>query len=309
MATQYAKTKKYINRLGFGAWQLGNTDFWGYMSFDEGVELVKQAYNNGIRLFDTAPGYASGLSESILGAALADHREDVVFNTKFGHTADGETDFSVFSLREQIYESLERLQTNYLDSILLHNPSQDILEGNTLHFQELQKIKEEGLINAYGVSIDTYEEFETVLDFVEVDVIEILFNIFFQDARELLRRAAEKGISIIAKVPLDSGWLTGKYDEKSEFDGIRSRWDDETIERRSELVKEVKHICKSDNLTKYAIGFILSFPEITAVIPGMKNSEQILDHVENASYVISEDIKKKLIKLYDKKIKNNPINW
>ena len=178
--TIYACTDKTINRLGFGTWQLGNTDFWGYMSVDEGVELVKTAIAKGINFFDTAPGYASGLSESILGASILNQRESVVINTKFGHTADGETDFSVFSLREQIYESLERLQTDYLDSIILHNPSMDILEGNTQHFQELQKLKEEGLIRAYGVSIDTYEEFKAVLDHVKVDVVEILFNIFFQ---------------------------------------------------------------------------------------------------------------------------------
>jgi aryl-alcohol dehydrogenase-like predicted oxidoreductase len=309
MATQYAKTKKYINRLGFGAWQLGNTDFWGYMSFDEGVELVKQAYQKGIRFFDTAPGYAAGMSESILGSALAEHRDQVVINTKFGHTADGETDFSVFSLREQIYESLERLQTSYLDSILLHNPSLDILQGKTLHFKELKKIKEEGLIKAYGVSIDTYEEFETVLKHVKLDVIEILFNIFFQDVTPLFKKAHDLGISIIAKVPLDSGWLTGKYDESSEFEGIRSRWDDETISRRAELIKDVKEICKSDDLTKYAISFILSFNEITAVIPGIKNNEQLDNHVENASFTLSEDIKDQLTKLFNEKIKGNPLSW
>ena len=309
MVTQYAKTKKYINRLGFGAWQLGNTDFWGYMSFDEGVELVNQAYHKGIRFFDTAPGYASGMSESILGSALTEHRDQVVINTKFGHTAGGETDFSVFSLREQIYESLERLQTSYLDSILLHNPSQEILEGKTLHFQELEKIKEEGLIKAYGVSIDTYEELETVLKNVELDVVEILFNVFFQDVIPLFKEAHAKGISLIAKVPLDSGWLTGKYDETSEFDGIRSRWDDETIARRAKLIKEVKQICKSDQLTKYAMSFILSFPEITAVIPGIKNVEQLQDHIENEAFVMPEEMKQKLIKLYQKKIKNNPLSW
>ena len=309
MAKEYAKTKKYINRLGFGAWQLGNTDFWGYMSFDEGVELVKQAYQKGIRFFDTAPGYASGMSETILGTALNEHRDQVVINTKFGHTADGETDFSVFSLREQIYASLERLQTDYLDSILLHNPSFEILEGKTLHFQELEKIKEEGLIKAYGVSIDTYEELETVLKHVKLDVIEILFNIFFQDAIPLLKKAHDQGISIIAKVPLDSGWLTGKYDETSEFEGIRSRWDDETIARRAKLIKEVKKICKSDQLTKYAISFILSFNEVTAVIPGIKNSEQLDDHLNNAAFEIPEDMKQKLIKLFEKNIKHNPLSW
>ncbi|MDX9691901.1 MAG: aldo/keto reductase [Acholeplasmataceae bacterium] len=309
MAKKYANTKKYINRLGFGAWQLGNTDFWGYMAIEDGVALVKEAIKSGINFFDTAPGYAYGLSESIIGQAVKDCRDKVVINTKFGHTASGETDFSVFSLREQIYESLERLQTDYLDSILLHNPSMDILEGKTLHFQELAKIKEEGLIRAYGVSIDTYEEFRAVLDHVEVDVVEILFNIFFQEARPLFNEAHQKGISIITKVPLDSGWLTGKYDEFSEFEGIRSRWDDETILRRANLVREIKDLTHAEVLTKYSLGFILSFKEVTAVIPGIKNIEQLKDHIENLSYELPSSLKEAFIQLYDEKIKDEPLYW
>ena len=309
MLRTYANTKKEINRLGFGGWQLGNTDFWGYMAIEDGVDLVKKAIAQGINFFDTAPGYASGLSESIIGEAVKQIRDQIVINTKFGHTASGETDFSPFSLRDQINESLDRLKTDYLDSIILHNPSMDILEGNTIHFEELQKLKEEGLIKAYGVSIDTYEEFEAVIKYLDVDVVEILFNIFFQESLPLFKKAKEKGISIIAKVPLDSGWLTGKYDETSEFEGIRMRWDDETIERRAKLVKKVKKIVGSEELTKYAIGFILSFDEITAVIPGIRNEDQLLDHLQNVNYVMPDKIKQKLIKLYEDHIKKEPLSW
>ncbi len=302
-------TKLKINKLGFGSWQLGNTDFWGYMSVDEGIELVKEAVNGGINFFDTAPGYAAGLSESIIGTAIKGQRKKVFISTKFGHTADGETDFSVFSLREQIYESLERLETDYLDSILLHNPSMIILEGKTKHFQELEKLKKEKMIRSYGVSIDTYEEFRTVLDHVKVDIVEILFNVFFQEASQLFQEAHQKGIKIIVKVPLDSGWLSGKYDEFSEFEGIRSRWDDETIQRRAALIREVKEITQADGLVKYAIGFISSYPEVTAVIPGMKNLMQLKQHLSYKDFVIPETIKEKLIDLYQKKIKDNPLYW
>jgi len=302
-------TKLKINRLGFGSWQLGNTDFWGYMSVDEGIELVKEAIRGGVNFFDTAPGYAAGISESIIGTAIKGQREKVFISTKFGHTADGETDFSVFSLREQIYESLERLETDYLDSILLHNPSMAILEGETRHFEELEKLKEEKMIRAYGVSIDTVEEFRAVLDNVKVDIVEILFNVFFQDASALFKEAHRKGIKIITKVPLDSGWLSGKYDEFSEFEGIRSRWDDETIQRRAALIRDVKEITKADDLVKYAIGFILSYPEVTAVIPGIKNLTQLNDHLANKNFVLPEEMKEKLIELYQKKIKDNPLYW
>lgn len=306
---EYAHTKKKVNRLGFGSWQLGNTEFWGYMSVEDGVQLVKHAIKKGINFFDTAPGYASGMSETIIGMAIKDQRDRVVINTKFGHTADGETDFSVFSLRKQITESLERLQTDYIDSLLLHNPGFDILEGKTLHVQELKKLKEEGLIRAFGVSIDTKEELDTVLDHLEIDVIEILFNVFFQDVSKSFKKAHAKGISLIAKVPLDSGWLTGKYDEFSEFEGIRMRWDDETIDRRAKLVRKCKDITQSEDLTPFAMQFILSYDEITTVIPGIKNVDQLRDHLEYVKETISPETKEAFIKLYNEEIKDNPLPW
>jgi aryl-alcohol dehydrogenase-like predicted oxidoreductase len=307
--TNYAKTGKKIHRIGFGAWQLGNTEFWGHMSVEEGIALVDEAIQKGVCLFDTAPGYASGLSETIIGLAVQGRREDVVINTKFGHTAEGETDFSVFSLRDQIQSSLNRLQTDYLDSIVLHNPSMDILLGQTMHVEELKKLKAEGLIRSFGVSIDTLEEFEAVLDHLEIDVVEILFNIFFQDPAKLFEKAHQKGISIIAKVPLDSGWLTGKYDEFSEFEGIRSRWDDQTILRRAELVKDLKAIVKADDLTPYAINFILSFPEVTAVIPGIRTSEQLQKHLHHKDYVLTKTMKQAMQDLYKNKIEKDPLPW
>jgi aryl-alcohol dehydrogenase-like predicted oxidoreductase len=307
--THYAKTNKYIHRLGFGSWQLGNTDFWGHMSIEDGVELVRHAIKKGVNFFDTAPGYAHGLSETIIGIASEGKREDIVINTKFGHTADGETDFSIFSLREQIHASLERLQTDYLDSLILHNPAMNILEGKTPHFQELAKLKEEGIIRAYGVSIDTYEEFEATLNHTDVDVIEILFNVFFQEPAKLFAKAHQKGISIIAKVPLDSGWLTGKYDEFSEFEGIRTRWDDETILRRAQLVRDLKKITRAKDITRYAIGFVLSFPEVTAVIPGIKSIAQLDEHVKHQDFKISADMKQAMIELYETKIKDEPLYW
>lgn len=307
--TNYAKEGKHIHRLGFGSWQLGNTEFWGYMSKEDGIELVKEAVSMGVNFFDTAPGYAHGLSEQIIGQAVKDQREKVFISTKFGHTADGETDFSPLSMREQLQSSLDRLDTTYVDALLLHNPPIEILEGKTEHNLFAKELKDEGLIRGFGVSIDTKEEFELVLENLNVDYIEILFNIFFQDVIPCFKRAHEKGIKLIAKVPLDSGWLTGKYDENSDFEGIRTRWDDETIERRAMLVRELKKITRQEELTRYAISFILSFPEITTVIPGIKHIKHLKDHIKHHDFKISDDMKQEMIKLYHDHIKDNPLPW
>lgn len=303
----YAKTNKTINRIGFGAWQLNNP-LWGEMSYQAGIDLVKAALSKGINFFDTAPGYGSGQSEIILGQAIQGQREHVVINTKVGHLADGTSDFSVSSLEQQVRASLKRLHTDYIDSVILHNPDRSILAGKTSHFDKLRELKAQGLIRAFGVSIDTYEDLMIVLQNVDLDVIEILFNVFFQGPAQGFQLASRKNVSLIVKVPLDSGWLTGKYGHQSHFTGIRARWSPAVIERRADLVDEVKAISKTEALVPIALGFILSYSEITAVIPGIKDETQLQSILE-CEHTIADEIKNQLIKLYDDKLKKNPLPW
>ena len=142
---------KAFERMGFGAWQLGNSEFFDAMSMEEGIKLVQKSVKLGVRFFDTAPGYASGMSETILGIALQDVRDKVFINSKFGHRADGSSSFDELTMESAVHESLERLKTSYLDSLILHNPAMDILQGKTKHFQEMKRLKEIGLIHHYGV--------------------------------------------------------------------------------------------------------------------------------------------------------------
>ena len=107
------KFKQEVTALGFGAWQLGSTgDFFEEMDIDYGVNLVREAYYKGITFYDTAPGYSDGNSESILGKALKDVREEVFINTKVGHGPNGENEFSPEGIETSINRSLKRLQTN-----------------------------------------------------------------------------------------------------------------------------------------------------------------------------------------------------
>ncbi|MBU0996429.1 MAG: aldo/keto reductase [Firmicutes bacterium] len=305
----YPNSKKLASRLGFGSWQLGNAEFWSPMTEQEGVMLVKEAVKNGITFFDTAPGYASGKSEVILGIALKDSREQVIINSKFGHRADGRSDFSSASIEEAIHESLDRLQTSYLDSLILHNPGKDILSGQTDHFKVLKKMQEKGLILAYGVSIDSVEELKLTLENTDSLVIEIMYNVFHQISEEWLNQAKEKGVAIIAKVPLDSGWLSGKYDQFTVFTGIRDRWSFDDKKRRFDLCQKLRFFTRDKNLTKYALGFIKSIDAITCIIPGIHSMDHLLMNLEFAEYDMPDSLKKQFIKLYESEIKNNPLPW
>lgn len=300
---------KTFEKMGFGAWQLGNSEFFDAMSMEEGIELVNKSVELGVWFFDTAPGYASGKSESILGIALKNVRDQVFINSKFGHRADGSSNFDERTMESAVHESLERLQTSYLDSLILHNPSMDILQGKTKHFQEMKRLKEIGLIHHYGASIDTYDELNAVLNHTDCDVIELLFNVYAQASIPLFEEIKKRNILLIIKVPLDSGWLTGKYNEFTAFKGIKSRWTAEDIVRRSNLTKRLKTMVNDDNLTKYALGFILSYDAVGVIIPGTRTLEQLNSNLEALKYKLPNDLKTKMIDFYNSEIKNNPLPW
>ena len=298
------RARREISLLGFGGWQLGNQAFWGEMTDEEAVDLVKEAIQQGVNFFDTAPGYSNGLSEQLIGEAVKGQREKVFINTKFGHHANGLTDFSVEKIEPAIRESMQRMQTDYIDSVILHNPEFAILEGKTDHFTELKRLKKLGIIRAYGVSIDSKEELRATLDHLDVDVIEIMFNIIHQEVAQYFDEAKERGILLVIKVPLDSGWLTGKYNKEDKFTGIRARWNRDVKATRQEIIDRIREIIKDENLLHVAIGFIASFNQVTTIIPGVRNLNQLQGNKQAVKYKLEEGVRDKLIALYQSLIVN-----
>ena len=299
---------KNINKLGFGSWQLGNL-LWGTMAKAESINLVRQAVHAGVEVFDTAPGYANGLSESYLGEALYGLREKVFLSSKFGHWANDTTNFTKDLILPSLQASLARLKTHYLDALLLHNPSLAILRNEEGHFDELEKIRLKGLIHGYGASIDRVDEIEAILTNQNIQVIELLYNVFFQAPRTYLDKIASRKIKLIIKVPLDSGWLTGKYNAQATFEGIRSRWSPEVIARRGALVTELKSQFKTDILTPYALRFLYSYQAITAIIPGIKSHKQLTELLAIPQAPLSTQARLFLENFYDEKIHPHPLPW
>ncbi len=146
-------TGLHVSEVGLGAWQLGNAD-WDGPDARAAVELVHEALRLRCTLFDTAPGYGAGTSEELLGRALETRRDDVVLVSKFGHTTSGGTYFSPQRVRPALEETLGRLRTDRLDVFLLHNPPGEMLDGRHPVYPELDRLRDEGLISAYGASVD-----------------------------------------------------------------------------------------------------------------------------------------------------------
>ncbi len=297
-----------ISEISFGAWQLGNDIDFDKMSENDAIKLVECAVKAGITLYDTAPNYGRGNSERILGKALKPYRHKVFISSKFGHDSEGGTGFEVDKLETSVRNSLKRLETDYLDSLILHNPGREMLYGTHPIYKELKRLKSEGIITHYGVSVDWPEELEIVLHENEVDVIEILFNIVHQSPKKWFDEIGEKGILLMTKVPLDSGWLTGKYTKETVFKGIRSRWTEADIKSRLEIVERIKDIVGKD-IIHASLRFILDYPAVTCVIPGIRNQDQLATNIAATGYVMDKITHDRLERLYDDYIRHQNTPW
>ena len=299
-----------VSEVGFGAWQLGNESDWGSMADEEAIALVHEALDAGCNFFDTAPNYGLGKSEELLGKALKGKRDQVVISSKCGHHTDDVQSFEPERLLESVEGSLKRLNTDYLDSLLLHNPPLSALDQNSPQFKVLEKLKKEGKIRAYGASVDSGKEINQILDNTDSQIIEVMFNAFYQEPLEAMSRAYHEGVGLIVKVPLDSGWLTGKYGADSTFTGIRSRWSKEDIQFRSKLVEKVREIIGDDqSMVTIALQYILSYKEVSTVIPGARNSQQLEHNLSASKDLLSKDMKQALRGLWIEEIKGKSLPW
>ena len=307
---QLGSTGIKVSEVGFGAWQLGNARDWEGMEDNHAIRLVHEALDQGCNFFDTAPNYGGGNSESLLGEALTGRRSEAVINSKFGHHPDNTLNFDSKKIRSSVEDSLRRLKTDYLDSILLHNPPFEILTGSTDHFEVLESLKQEGKIRAYGASLDSAREMDELIRNTESQVIEVMFNIFHQEPRRAFKLAAEKNVGLIVKVPLDSGWLSGKYDENSVFTDIRSRWNVEQLKKRADFLPVLKEMLEpGESLVQLALRYTLYYQEVSTVIPGNKNLKQLNENLSASGKRISAEKAKELEEIWEQKLQAAPLGW
>jgi aryl-alcohol dehydrogenase-like predicted oxidoreductase len=294
------RTGLEVSEISFGAWQLGNDDDWAGMDDATALALVHEALEQGVNLFDTAPNYAATNSERLLGEALRGRRDQVVLVSKFGHPPDGPKDFSVARFRTSLDESLRRLRTDHLDVLLLHNPPAAMYGGGDPLWDELEKARREGRIRRYGASLDFAAEAEACLANTGSEVCEVLFNIFHQDIRRAFPLFRRRQTGVIVKVPLDSGWLTGRFGTGTGFDGVRARWTREQVEQRAALVARLSWLTADGApLARQALAYVLSYDEVSCAIPGVRSRAQLLDNVAAAGRTLPDADRRRLEELWD----------
>lgn len=166
------------------------------------------------------------------------------------------------------------------------------MNGTTApHYRVLQRLVDSGVIRAYGVSgrDDTAAEFRMIAETTGSQVIEMRFNALYQEPAAAFAQAARAGVGLIIKVPLESGWLSGKYTATSTFDEARSRWSADDITRRAALVKQFEAALPEGVSTPHAaLAHILAQPEVSTVIPGTKSLAQLRDNIAAANVTLPE---------------------
>ena len=304
------KTDLRVSEIGFGAWAIGGRAEasgtplgWGMTSDEESLATIRRARDLGVNFFDTADSYGFGRSESLLGIVLSRRRHEVVIATKVGVARDSDArlrkDFSRAHISHAVDGSLKRLRTDYIDLYQLHNPAVDDLRRDDIH-EAMDRLQEVGKIRYWGVSVNSPEEGVEIVNRGWGYALQVLYNAINQaPERELLPLAKEKGYGIIARVPLASGLLSGKFRPDAVFSGDDVRQNFLTPKRLEEVlprVDEVKSIIggAARSLAEGALQFVLANDAVSTTIPGARNVRQVEMNVAAAEGRLPADVVEKL---------------
>lgn len=315
---QLKKTELQLSSIGLGCWQMGG-DF-GEISDETAHKVLMRAIEEGIRFFDTADVYGAGQSERLLGRYIS-QRDDVVIATKYGRGQGTYPDnYNFNNLRDSVLRSQDRLERDTIDLLQLHCVPFDVLKKRDI-FDWLEELKAEGQITSFGASVETIEEADFCIEHSNVASLQIIFNLLRQEAtRSLFDSALENDVGIIARLPLASGLLTGKFSADSTFEegdhrnfnkdgdafNVGETFSGLTLEKGVELVSKINDNYKPDALSmvQLALRWCLDHSAVTSVIAGASKPDQVSQNVHAAGLEpLPDALHKKLEAFYQDEVK------
>lgn len=278
-------TELNVSVIGVGTWQFGGE--WGINYTQEMVDqILDAAHEVGINLIDTAECYGDHLSEQLIGGYISRHkREDWIIATKFGHEFHNlfsRTDrFDSQSVVKQLDNSLKALQVDYIDLYQFHSGPDAAFEQDEL-WETLDKQVQAGKIRHLGISIGKNNNIHQVKRATEVGAkaIQVVYNRLDRvPEEEVFSACAKQDLGVLARVPLASGFLSGKYKPGATFasNDVRHRQD---AEHQAKLLQEVERIAQEElpegvDMASWALAWCLKHEAVTTVIPGCKTAEQV----------------------------------
>ncbi len=316
------RTGRQVSVIGLGCWQLGAD--WGDVGEDDALAVLHAALDAGVTLLDTADVYGDGRSESLVGRALRERPgHGITVATKMGRRADPQVPeaFTLDAFRGWLDRSRRNLGVDTVDLVQLHCPPTAVFADDRV-FDALDTLVDEKVIAAYGVSVETVDEALTAIARPNLATVQIILNAFRRKPLEhVLPAAQEAGVGIIARVPLASGLLAGKYDEGTTF----AADDHRTYNRSGEAfdvgetfsgvpfdvglraARKVSALTPEGATTaQLALRWILDQPGVSTVIPGARHAAQAGANAAAADLApLPEDTLEELRQVYDTDIREH----
>ena len=308
---KFSDTKWLVSEIGIGCWAIGAD--WGNVNDEDARKTLITGFDNGVNFFDTADVYGDGRSEKFVGELIKSTSDRIYVATKAGRRLDphvGEG-YNLTNIEKFIDRSLDNLGVECIDLLQLHCPPTEVYSNDKTYVM-LDTLVKKGKILHYGFSVETVAEARESIKRPNTKSIQIIFNMFRQKPSEnFFQEAAKRNIAIIVRVPLASGMLTGKMNANSTFAendhrayningeafDIGETFSGVNFAKGLEVVEELKKIIPENfSLSEFAIKWILMHPEVTVVIPGAKNKEQIIENIASSE---KKDIKNLMQKISD----------
>lgn len=304
-----------VSSISFGTWAIGSG--WGDVSDDQSLAALRKAVELGVNFFDTADVYGDGRSERLMAQLRKENRGSILIATKAGrrldpHTAEG---YNRANLTAFVERSLKNLEVDTIDLLQLHCPPSAVYDRAEV-FGILDDLTIEGKIRYYGVSVEKVSEALKAAEYPRVQTVQIIFNLFRpKPAYEFFQKAADRKIGILARVPLASGMLTGKFTRESTFAENDHRsynrygqafdqgetFSGVDFETGLQAVEELGRIVPAGmSLTQFALRWILMHPEVSCAIPGAKSPLQVEENVRAADFPpLPEGVMQAAREIYD----------
>lgn len=311
-----------VSEVALGCWQLGGD--WGEnISKDKAFEIMQTAIDQGIDFFDTADVYGAGKSEMLIGEFKKSSNVQLRVATKFGRMGHVyPNQYSKASLRQCIEDSLKRLQVETLDLLQLHCiPTQYLREGEI--FDWLRQLQQEGLIQAFGASVESVEEALICLEQPGLRSLQVIFNLFRQKlVEELFPQAQAKGVGIIVRLPLASGLLAGKYSLATTF----AEDDHRNYNRNGEAFNvgetfaglpfetgvaltdtlKAQYLPEEMSMAAFSLRWVLDHEAVSCIIPGARNIAQVQGNAAVSDLAaLSPDLHQSLAAFYQQSVQQH----
>jgi aryl-alcohol dehydrogenase-like predicted oxidoreductase len=318
---ELGRTGWKVSTISFGAWAIGGT--WGNVDDKESMAALHRALDLGVNFFDSADVYGDGRSERLLAQLRKDRPEKFLVATKAGrrldpHVAAGYNRQNITAFVER---SLKNLGTDTIDLLQLHCPPTEVYYMPEV-FGVLDDLVKAGKLRFYGVSVEKVEEALKAIEYPNVQTVQIIFNMFRQRPADLFfMEAQRRRVGILARVPLSSGMLTGKFSPTSKFtpdDHRNFNRHGEAFDRGEtfsgldyetglEAVGALRPLVPAgQTMAQLALRWILMFPAVTCAIPGAKRPAQVEENVGAADLPpLSEGTMAEIHNLYENKIREH----